>query len=635
MSKEKNIDIKISKLLDEVWIEHKANESWIKEIDEALKTASKRKTWKIGFPEFVWKSKDFILVIEDKKELDKHIKEDENWNICKEIKSLTDYAVNWVIHYAQHIASNTNFKKIFAFWVSWDEKHHKITPIFVWENWYTILEEIETFENFSENNIEKYYKEVVLWEIPKEQLELKQIIDYAKDLHEDLWKYWSLRETEKPLVVSAVLLALRDSENFKIENLTWNQKQTDWNKILKALENYLLDSDIQPEDKKKAILYNFAFIENSKELNEINSHLWKTPLKYFAEKINKDIQNSIHYENSEDILWRFYSEFVKYWGWDWQNLWIVLTPKHITNLFCELLKVNKDDIIFDPCCWTAGFLISAMHFMIKDAWKDKDKIESIRKKQLFWYEIKDDMFTVATTNMILRWDWKSNLRRWNFLEQDLKELKKIKATIWMINPPYSQAKAKDTRHLSELSFIWKLLNSISYWWRVAVIVPLSTMIWKTKEDKNLKEQIYKNHTIESVITLNKNTFYWVGTNVCIAIFTANIPHDKNKRVKFFNFEDDWFVVNKHIWLVETELAKDKKAKLLDCFFDRDDAPTKFMVKTIIEPTDEWLHSFYYFNDEIPKEEDLKKTMADYLSFEFSMLANWREYLFDNQEDYDK
>ena len=35
-----------------------------------------------------------------------------------------------------------------------------------------------------------------------------------------------------------------------------------------------------------------------------------------------------------------------------------------------------------------------------------------------------------------------------------------------------------------------------------------------------------------------------------------------------------------------------------------------MVETNIEPEDEWLHSLYYFNDEIPKEEDFEKTIAD-------------------------
>ena len=48
----------------------------------------------------------------------------------------------------------------------------------------------------------------------------------------------------------------------------------------------------------------------------------------------------------------------------------------------------------------------------------------------------------------------------------------------------------------------------------------------------------------------------------------------------------------------------------------------------IEAEDEWLHAFYYFNDEIPTEKDFENTMADYLTFEFNMITHGRGYLFE-------
>lgn len=114
---------------------------------------------------------------------------------------------------------------------------------------------------------------------------------------------------------------------------------------------------------------------------------------------------------------------------------------------------------------------------------------------------------------------------------------------------------------------------------------------------------------------------------CIALFTAGEPHPSDKVCKFINFEDDGYKVAPHIGLLETESAKDKKQHLLDVWFDRIDSETKFCVKTTVEPDDEWLHSFYYFNDEIPTEADFEKAIGDYLSFEFSMIMQNREYLF--------
>ena len=75
--------------------------------------------------------------------------------------------------------------------------------------------------------------------------------------------------------------------------------------------------------------------------------------------------------------------------------------------------------------------------------------------------------------------------------------------------------------------------------------------------------------------------------------------------------------------------------MLDVWFDRTEAETKFCVQTTIEADDEWLHSFYYFNDEIPSEEDFQKTIADYLTFEVNMITHGRGYLFgiEEQENY--
>lgn len=158
------------------------------------------------------------------------------------------------------------------------------------------------------------------------------------------------------------------------------------------------------------------------------------------------------------------------------------------------------------------------------------------------------------------------------------------------------------------------------------------MTGKTKEEQEIKENILKKHTLEGVITLNKDTFYGVGVMPCIAIFTAGEPHTKDKECKFIDFREDGYKVAAHIGLMETEAAKDKKQHLLDVWFDKMEAETKFCVKTTIESSDEWLHSFYYFNDEIPTAEDFEKTIGDYLTFEFSMIMQNREYLFEEETE---
>lgn len=117
-------------------------------------------------------------------------------------------------------------------------------------------------------------------------------------------------------------------------------------------------------------------------------------------------------------------------------------------------------------------MISGMHKMLRAA-KNETERKHIKQQQIHGIEIRDDMFSIATTNMILRGDGQSNLICEDFLAQDPGELQ-LKGggiTVGFMNPPYSQAKGKDTANLSELCFIRHLLNSITTGGRAAVIVP--------------------------------------------------------------------------------------------------------------------------------------------------------------------
>jgi type I restriction-modification system DNA methylase subunit len=626
MANEKKTDLLISRLLDSAKISYTPNGSDIKEIMDALKTASKKGSNKAGFPEFVGKSDEFIIVIEDKESIENQVKySSESNNILDtDIKSIVNYAENGALHYANQIIKKTNFKKVFAFGCSGNEKHHIIKPIYVDENGYKILRQVENFENFNALNIKKYYNEQVLGEIPIETIELENILKTSAELHEALRNYGQLGDSEKPLVVSAILLALSE-ESFSIDLLTGDSLKTDGQKIFDALSTHLTRVEVSPEMKKDTVLNQFTIIKDRTKINKIEPYLGKTPLKYYCEFLKKNVLSSIITNSSEDILGRFYGEFIRYSGGDGQSLGVVLTPKHITELFSELLEIKPTDKIFDPCCGTGGFLISAMHKMLSQA--KKEEIDIIKKEKIHGIEIRDDMFSIATTNMVFRGDGKSNLINEDFLKISPQYLKKQEYTIGLMNPPYSQAKSKETKHLSEINFIYHLLNSLSDNAKCAVIVPQSTMVGKTKDDLLIKKKILEKHTLEGVITLNKETFYRVGTNPCIAIFTAYKKHPVKKQCKFINFEDDGFVVQKHLGLIESERAKEKRAQLLNCWLNDTPFESKFIVKSTIEYSDEWLHSFYYFNDEIPQKEDFEKTISEYLTFEFNMIMQDREYLF--------
>lgn len=634
--KEIMTDLWVYDMLKEIGVQNdfSSQGSHIKEVDEALATASKKGTGNVGFPEYVGVVKDFLIVIEDKASLNKHIKRDDKNLIAEDVKSVSDYAVNGALFYAKHLATKTTYKKIIAIGVSGNEKNHRISPIFVDERGgYKELDDLETFISFSEDNIVEYYEREILEVKTGDEIKTEELLKIARSLHEDLRNYGNLEDKNKPLIVSGILLALSEiaNDNFIIDNLIGDKISTDGMKIYKAIEDNLRRANVSPEVKRDKLLNQFNIIKDNNKINEKNANLGKTPLRYFTEVLYNSIFTNIKYSSStEDYIGRFYGEFMSYSGGDGQSLGIILTPRHITDLFCELLDVQPTDKVLDPCCGTAGFLIAAMHQMIQKT-DDEDLQLNIRKNQLFGIELQDYMFTIATTNMILRGDGKSNLENMDFLAQNPSKLQLKGCTIGMMNPPYSQG-SKQNPELYEINFVNHLLESMVQGAKVAVIVPQSTFTGKTKEEQNLKVKILKNHTLEGVITLNKNTFYGVGTNPCIGIFTAGVPHSKSKKAKFINFENDGYIVSKHIGLIDDGSGKDKKKHLIDVWRDEIEAPTKFCVSTTVEDSDEWLHSFYYFNDEIPSDEDFEKTIADYLTFEVNMITHGRGYLFGFDKD---
>lgn len=635
--KEVRTDLWVAKQLDEYRISFDAQGSNVKEIDEALKTASKRGTGKAGYPEYVAVINDFVLVIEDKADINRHVSLTDNGVIATDTKSVTDYAVNGAYFYGKHIAQNSSFKKVFALGVSGDEKHHVITPLWVDDReGYKRLPDIESFVSFSSQNIGEYYTRYVLKEATDVEKTTEQILKDAAQLHEYLRTYGTLKDQDKPLVVAGILLALDEIEpgGFSIDSLTGDQLagNCDGDKLMNAIKTRLTRSNVGPDAKKDKLLSEFTILQKSFRLNEVNNALGKTPLKFYTEFLYERVFRNIKYQKtSEDFIGRFYAEFMSYSGGDGQTLGIILTPRHITDLMCDLVDVRAADVVLDPTCGTAGFLIAAMHRMLSMADSDAQR-KSIKKRQLHGFELQSNMFAVAAANMILRRDGNSNLQCTDFLKLNPAQTQMKGATVGLMNPPYSQGTKTADPEQCELSFIEHLLDSLTVGARAAVIVPQSSMTGKTKAEQAFKTSIMKHHTLEGVITCNTDTFYRVGVNPVIAVFTAHEPHPKNKVCKFIDFRDDGYEARAHVGLVEGGSAKDKRQHLLDVWFGRVEAPSKFCVESTVQPDDEWLHSFYYFNDEIPTDADFEKSIGDYLTFEFSMVMQNREYLFERGAD---
>lgn len=182
------------------------------------------------------------------------------------------------------------------------------------------------------------------------------------ELHEYLRTYGTLKDQDKPLVVAGILLALDEIEfgGFSVDSLTGDQiaGNRDGDKLMNAIKMRLVRSNVGPDAKKDKLLAEFAILQTSFRLNEVNETLGKTPLKFYTEFLYEHVFKNIKYQKtSEDFIGRFYGEFMSYSGGDGQTLDIILTPRHITDLMCDLVDIQPDDVVLDPTC---GFRVIIM-----------------------------------------------------------------------------------------------------------------------------------------------------------------------------------------------------------------------------------------------------------------------------------
>jgi type I restriction enzyme M protein len=161
--------------------------------------------------------------------------------------------------------------------------------------------------------------------------------------------------------------------------------------------------------------------------------------------------------------------------------------------------------------------------------------------------------------------------------------------------------------------------------RLAAIVPQSVMVGKTKEDRDRKISLLKNHTLDAVITMSGDTFSdsGVGVHPVIILFTAGRAHPSDAKVKFVNFQHDGYKVQMHRGLTDDGTATSRRKHLLEVL--RGDAvdDTRFIVRSEVTAQDEWSHSYFYFNDQPPSYNDFQIAVADYISWQVSMYAHGR------------
>ena len=245
------------------------------------------------------------------------------------------------------------------------------------------------------------------------------------------------------------------------------------------------------------------------------------------------------------------------------------TPRHIINMIVELMDPTIDDVITDPSCGTAGFLVSASEYILRK-YTDKDsvfidedgilhdkigdKIDSdgwdhYKNKMFNATEFDPSMFRIAAMNLMLHGIENPQITQVDALSSQYDE--EDKYSLVLANPPFkgsidegdinkslrSVVKTKKT----ELLFLALIDRILDMGGRGAVIVPEGVLVGASNVQVELRKKLIENCELRAVISMPSKVFKpYAKVSTGILIFTKGGYTDK---VWMYKLENDGFSDN--------------------------------------------------------------------------------------------
>jgi hypothetical protein len=509
--------------------------SEIAKVKSLLSHSSKNLLQNAGYPEFIisnLKDTGFIIVVECKADVKKHESAGRD--------KAAHFAVDGALHYAKCLSKHFT---VVALGVSGSTASSLKVSTFLIAAGSDSVKELTNESGLQVSEIlpfDDYYR-LASFDPDVEKKRHADLLAFSRELHEFIWAKAKVSEEDKPLLVSGTLIALMNNAFMKtFQSLPAEDMPEAW---LTAIKKELDKADV-PQAKKDTMLQPYSTIAVHPNLGKPDTKTAKEyPDGVFKEVISRISDNVWPYINvyhDFDVVGQFYGEFLKYTAGDKKALGIVLTPRHVAELFSLIANVGPESKVLDICAGTGGFLISAMQHMLRKALTEEQR-RDIKRNRLIGIENSPKMFALAVSNMILRGDGKANLHQAScFDDAIIQAVKKLGPNVGMLNPPYSQSKSDAELH--ELYFVKQMLGCLKKGSMALAIVPMGCAI----KPNPIRDELMAHHTLDAVMSMPAELFYPVGTVTCVMVWIAGVPHEKSARKTWLGYwRDDGFVKTKH------------------------------------------------------------------------------------------
>lgn len=246
------------------------------------------------------------------------------------------------------------------------------------------------------------------------------------------------------------------------------------------------------------------------------------------------------------------------------------TPRHIIRFMVELLDPKPTETIGDPACGTAGFLVTAMQYLLEKYTSSSgiltgengakiytgDQLERyrshIQNEMFHGFDFDATMLRIASMNLMLHGVDNPDIHYQDTLSNSFPDRFPRQATgsfdVILANPPFKGSLDEGDVHptltqavktkKTELLFVALILRMLKRGGRSATIVPDGVLFGSSKAHTALRELLVKENQLEAVISLPSGVFKpYAGVSTAILVFTKG---GKTDYVFFYDVRDDGY-----------------------------------------------------------------------------------------------
>ena len=226
------------------------------------------------------------------------------------------------------------------------------------------------------------------------------------------------------------------------------------------------------------------------------------------------------------------------------------TPKHIRDMMVALLRPTPGDVICDPACGTAGFLISAAEYIRAhyESGMTTEQWEHFAGPAFTGYDTDPTMLRISAMNLMLHSIHHPDVRYRDSVSKE--NTVNAAFTMCLANPPFKGSidaesisdslKAVTSTKKTELLFLALFLRLLKKGGQCACIVPDGVLFGSSKAHQSIRRELVEQHQLRAVISMPSGVFKpYAGVSTAVLIFTKTAAGGTGN-VWFYDMQADGF-----------------------------------------------------------------------------------------------